>query len=54
MVVITRAGRFREWSQGELRLYFPLKIHSVFFEFSLTLSCRRRRSVLVLKVPNNH
>ena len=24
MVVVTRAGRFREWSQGELRLYVRL------------------------------
>ena len=26
MVVVTRAGRLREWSQGELRLYLGLLI----------------------------
>ena len=25
MVIVTRAGRLREWSQGELRLYYMKK-----------------------------
>ena len=35
-VVVTRAGRLREWSQGELRLYLTFK--SVFLSQFSTLS----------------
>ena len=28
-VVVTRAGRFQEWSQVELQLYYNLKVCSV-------------------------
>ena len=36
MVVVTRAGRLREWSQGELRLYLRGHLNCGFGEFGNT------------------
>ena len=51
-VVATRAGRLREWSQGELRLYMEMRYINYFYKYIFILYIIYKSVRNVLKKQN--